>query len=96
MIEERISLVETQIKSQHDEFMRLISKAEESPQLALEIGQRNSNQISESKELIEGNKFEVDQLKEQVKRVNGDMKKLIEEFEDTRSRGMKKKLIFKR
>ena len=68
MLEERISSVETQIKSQRDEFMRLISTAEEPSQLALETGQRNSNQISESKELIEGNKFEVDQLKEQVKK----------------------------
>ena len=68
MPEEHISLVETQIKSQHDEFMRSINKAEELSQLALEMGQRNSNQISESKKLIEGNKFEVDQLKEQVKK----------------------------
>ena len=67
MLEEYISLVKTQIKSQHDEFMRSISKAEETSQLALEIGQRNLNQISESKELIEENRFEVDRLKEQVK-----------------------------
>ena len=95
MLEECISSVETQIKSQHDEFMRLINKAEESPQLALQIGQRNSNQISESKELIEENKFEADQLKEQVKKLNKDMNKLTEELEDTRNRGMRKTLIFK-
>ena len=47
--------------------MRSISKAEESSQLAFEMGQRNLNQISESKELIEENRFEVDRLKEQVK-----------------------------
>ena len=67
MVQEYISLVKTQIKSQHDEFMRSISKAEEPSQLALEMGQRNLNQISESKELLEENKFEVDRLKKQVK-----------------------------
>ena len=59
------------------------------------MGQRNSNQISKSKELIEENKFEVDQLKEQVKKLNEDMKKLTQELEDTRNRGMRKTLIFK-
>ena len=58
------------------------------------MGQRNSNQIPENKKLIEGNKFEVDQLKEQVKKLNKDMKKL-KEVEDTRNRGMRKTLIFK-
>ena len=95
MLEELISSVETQIKNQNDEFMRSISKAEESSQLALEMGQRKSNQISESKKLTGGNKFEVDQLKDQVKKLNEDMKKLTEELEDTRNRGIRKILIFK-
>ena len=56
MLEEHISSLETQIKSQHDEFMRSIRKAEESSQLQLQTLQKNSNEISESKELIEGNK----------------------------------------
>ena len=74
MLEERISSVETQIKNQHGEFMQSISKIEESSQLALEMGKSNLNQISESKKLIEGNKF--DQLKDQLKKLNEDMKRL--------------------
>ena len=76
--------------------MRLISKAEESSQLVLQIGQRNSNQISESKKLIQGNKLEVDQVKEQVKKPNKDTKKLTEELEDMRNRGMRKLLTFRK
>ena len=68
ILEERISSAETQIKSEHEEFMRLISKAEESSQLVLQIGQNKSHQILENKESIKGNKFEADQLKEQVKK----------------------------
>ena len=54
--------------------MQLISKTEESSQLALEMGRSNLNQISESKKLIEENKF--DQFKDQLKKLNEDMKRL--------------------
>ena len=74
MLEERISSAETQIKNQHDEFMQSISKTEESSQLALEMGRSNLNQISESKKLIEENKF--NQFKDQLKKLNEDMKRL--------------------
>ena len=63
--------------------------------MAWERMQRNSNQISESKELTEENKFEVNQFKELIKKLNKDMKKLMEELEDSRNRGMRKTLIFK-
>ena len=54
--------------------MQSISKTEESSQLALEMGRSNLNQISKSKKLIEENKF--DQFKDQLKKLNEDMKRL--------------------
>ena len=53
--------------------MQLISKVEELSQLALQIRQGNANQIPENKQLIEGNKIEADQLKEQVKKLRGEL-----------------------
>ena len=65
-MEERISSVEQQIKSQNVEFVSLISKIEESTKTELELDHANSPKLKDNLNRIDSNSFEVNQLKDQV------------------------------
>ena len=66
LMEERISSVEQQIKSQNVEFVSLISKIEESTKTELELGHANSPKLKDNLDRIDSDSFEVNQLKDQV------------------------------
>ena len=86
-MEEHISSVEHQIKSQNAKFVSLISKIEESTKAVLELGRANSAKLKDNPDHnIDSNLFEVNQLKDQVSHLDEEMKKPRSESEDTQKR----------
>ena len=65
-IEKRIDSVEEQIKNQRDEFINLVNIIEVKANKAISLGESRAPKIQANSIKIEGNDFEIDQLKNKV------------------------------
>ena len=94
-IEKRIDWVEEQIKSQWDELINLANNIEVKANKAISLGESNVSKIQTKSSKVEGNEFEIDQLKNKVASLNEELNEFRVELDNMRNRGLRKTLIFK-
>ena len=73
----------------------MVKKVEKTAKLALELGTSYSVLISYNTEKIQSRDFQLQQLIEQVSKLNDELNKIKEELDDSRNRSMRKSLIFR-
>ena len=94
-IEKRIGSVEEQTKNQRDELISLVNIIEVKANKAINLGESNASKIQANSSNIEGNDFEIDQLKNKVASLNKELNEFRVDLGDMRYRGLRKTLIFK-
>ena len=93
-IEQRIGSVEEQTKNQRDELISLVNIIEVKANKAINLGESNASKIQANSSNIEGNDFEIDQLKNKVASLNKELNEFRVDLGDMRYRCLRKTLIF--
>ena len=94
-IEKRIDSVEEKTKNRRDELINLINIIEVKANKAISLGESNASKIQAYSSKIEGNDFEIDQLKNKIASLNEELNEFRVQLDDMRNRCLRKTLIFK-